>query len=155
MERIQWGMGAVSVVSVRSSKGLASPSPVPSAPSLAPQHLSRQEKLKDFVPASGRQRSSWRSGLCFSLCSSFAIGWAAPAAWLGAQEQVLASGRLGICRTVCRWIMRRDEGGKHALPFSGSDTKGQIKKLNEQGWRGGQGGDKEQGDKGTGACMQP
>lgn len=39
--------------------------------------------------------SSWRPGLGLFLRSSFAIGWAAPAGRLGAQEQVQ-----GICRTV-------------------------------------------------------
>lgn len=132
-------MGAVSVVSVRSSTGLTSPSPSSSAPSLAPQHLSRREKLKDFVPASvGRGAAGGLAGAFLSAAALRLAGRHLLRGW----EPRSRCGRLGVCRTVCRWIMRRDEGGKPALPFSGSDTKGQRKKLNEQGWRGGQGGDK-------------
>lgn len=103
------------------------------------KHLSRREKLKDFVPAwGGRGAAGSLAGTFLSAVALRLAGRHLLRGW----EPRSRCGRLGGCWTVCRWIMRQDEGGKPALPFSGSDTKGQIKKLNERGWRAGRGGDK-------------
>lgn len=134
-----WGRGrcAVSVVSVRSSTGLTSPNPSSlcplSGPAASVAWVVKSRKTLSLLL--GGRGSSWRPGRCLSLRSSSAIGWAAPAGRLGAQEQVQ-----GVCRTVCRRIMRRVEEASVPCPSPWSRHKGTGRGQGDKGTEGRGGG---------------